>query len=497
MERGEVLGGRYELAKRLGRGGMGEVWAGRDRTLRRDVAVKVLDLAGAASADLAKRFEREAVAAAQINHPNVVALHDFGVHEGAFFLVMEKVEGATLTEHIAGEAPMSLARALAIAEGICVALAAAHQAGVIHYDIKPHNVMLTPDGRVKVVDFGIAGFLDRPTALAPSSQLLPAGTPEYSAPEQFLTERGDERSDLYGLGGVLFAMLTGHPPFTGPNSLAIVRHKIDEDAPSLDRLRPDLPPAVSGLVADLLERDPEHRPRSAHRVHKILTRLREDAAARTQPRRPVEKPPKPRRGFDVAWTRADIVPSALGGRLFVLWIALCAVATAAAITYVARTPGGDGRNPAEGVLALLVFADIANAFFLPMWLLEWALRRRVTGWSLHVGPQHIATRQEGGPERRFVWEHVQRVTIGHLQVTPEFAPSHSYETVQIRLTDDSRRPLHMRPTGWFHPNEDKSLIVEDGGFHACIFGPMSETQWGELTEALVRYGGERWAGVTD
>ncbi|WP_128504789.1 serine/threonine-protein kinase [Streptomyces inhibens] len=274
MERGELIAGRYELIKRLGRGGMGEVWAGRDHSLRRDVAVKLLALHDAPHPELALRFEREAVAAAQVNHPHAVALHDRGVHEDALFLIMEKVEGATLAEHIRDESPMPPARALEIAHGICAALVAAHRAGVIHYDIKPHNVMITPDGHVKVVDFGIAGFIQTMFTVMGSSQLTPAGTPEYGAPEQFLTERGDARSDLYAFGGVLFAMLTGRPPFTGHNALALVRLKLDEDAPSLASLRPDAPPALTALVAELLARDPQRRPQSAQQVLERIGRLR-------------------------------------------------------------------------------------------------------------------------------------------------------------------------------------------------------------------------------
>lgn len=279
MQRGELVAGRYELVERLGRGGMGDVWAGRDRTLRRDVAVKLLVLDATVPPDLPHRFEREAVAAAQINHPNVVALHDFGVHEDLLYLVMERVEGATLAAHLGDWGPMEPARVLEVAQQICEALAAAHRARVIHYDIKPHNVMLTRDGRVKVVDFGIAGFVHLPYTLVPSEQLAPAGTPEYGAPEQFLTERGDERSDLYALGSVLFALLTGRPPVTGPNGYAVMRRKLDEEAPSLGTFRPDLPPDLIRLVADLLRRDPARRPPTAEAVEYRLRRLRATTGA--------------------------------------------------------------------------------------------------------------------------------------------------------------------------------------------------------------------------
>ncbi|MBZ2408298.1 serine/threonine protein kinase [Streptomyces sp. L06] len=201
MERGKLVADRYELIGRLGRGSMGEVWAARDRVLRRDVALKLLVPEGTAQADLRRRFEREAVAAAQIVHPNVAALYDRGIHDDAVFLVMEKVDGRTLTACLQAESPFPLTRAVAVADGICAALEAAHRAQVIHYDIKPHNVILTGDGRVKVIDFGIAGFVQAAFTVARSTQLTPAGTPEYGAPEQFLTERGDERSDLYALGG--------------------------------------------------------------------------------------------------------------------------------------------------------------------------------------------------------------------------------------------------------------------------------------------------------
>ncbi|WP_442814290.1 protein kinase domain-containing protein [Streptomyces sp. NBC_01808] len=190
MQTGERMAGRYELVRRIGRGGMGEVWAGRDHDLHRDVALKLLVLDDDPSGDLPARFAREAVAAAQISHPNVVALHDRGVHEGVLFLVMEQVDGPSLSKVIQQEGPLETGRALELADGICAALAAAHAVGVIHNDIKPHNVMLTSEGRVKVVDFGIAGFLQTAFSLVRSTHLAPAGTPEYAAPEQFDAERG-------------------------------------------------------------------------------------------------------------------------------------------------------------------------------------------------------------------------------------------------------------------------------------------------------------------
>ena len=279
MQRGELFAGRYEIITRLGRGGMGEVWSARDRNLRRDVAVKLLFLDDAGAGDAVRRFEREAVAAAQISHPNVAVVYDRGVQDGVLFLVMERIDGTTLSQTLRDGTALPVPEALRIAARICDALLAAHKAGVIHYDIKPHNVMLAADGTVKVVDFGIAGFVHSQFTVARTSQLAPAGTPEFGAPEQFLDERGDERSDLYALGGVLFFMLTGRPPFQGRNGIAVMLRKRDEPAPRIDELTPNVPQALTELVVELLERDAARRPQTAAEVSARLAAIEKEIEA--------------------------------------------------------------------------------------------------------------------------------------------------------------------------------------------------------------------------
>ena len=275
MERGTLLRGRYEVLERLGRGGMGEVWAGRDRELSRDVALKLLPVHEDSPADLTARFEREAVAAAQVNHPNVVALYDRGAHADTLFLVMELVDGVPLSTLIETSGVLPLARTLELAEQVCAGLEATHRAGVVHFDVKPQNVMITGAGTVKVVDFGIAGFLQaQRLSVVRSSRLAPAATLEYAAPEQFTGEHGDARCDLYALGGVLFTMLTGHPPFPGKTAWEVMAAKISGDAPRLDKVRPGLPPALVDLVAQLLERDPAARPLSARDAGRRLAWMR-------------------------------------------------------------------------------------------------------------------------------------------------------------------------------------------------------------------------------
>ncbi|NUS73139.1 MAG: protein kinase [Corynebacteriales bacterium] len=271
VERGALIAGKYELQELLGRGGMGEVWAGRDKDLHRQVAVKMLVGSDGAAPELLRRFEREAVATAQINHPNVVAVYDRGLHDGTPYLVMEHIGGVTLTDCMREPAMMHPARALTIAQGVCAALVAAHRAKVVHYDIKPSNIMLAVDGGVKVVDFGIAGFTQAHTfTVAPTSLLTPAGTAMYGAPDQFLDQRGDERSDLYALGSVLYALLVGAPPFTGPNDLSVVRRKLDEEPPWINTLRAEIPESIARLLNELLQRDPANRPQTAEIVYQRL-----------------------------------------------------------------------------------------------------------------------------------------------------------------------------------------------------------------------------------
>lgn len=523
MEHGELITGRYKLVERLGRGGMGEVWAARDHTLHRDVALKLLDLDGSVHPDLPRRFEREAVAAAQINHPNVVALYDRGTHQDLLFLVMEKVDGATLSDHIQAETPMPVARALELASGICSALVAAHQANVIHYDIKPHNVMLTPDGQVKVVDFGIAGFIQTAFTLARTSELAPAGTAEYGAPEQFLTDRGDERSDLYALGSVLFALLTGRPPFTGRPAMAIVRQKLDEDAPRLDSLRPELPPALSGLIAELLDRAPARRPASARQVHERLRHIwaSVDATVRspvpdfaTRPAEPeqIVAPPGPTRRrpedpspVEVSWTGKEPL-STYDRRLANLdWAGHAALAAISALVALVCLPLASGLRlkvlPGEdispgllpllgGVLGVILAANSAITAIYRVHtfnsgrLLE---NKNREGWTLHVGPHYIAATSDTTGRCEFTWDQVERVRFEGITSRGKYV----YTGVCIRTTDRADGPLC--PAGWPYPWPEGQVTKRaDKLFPICVLGPMPKKQRAALIEALASYGGQKW-----
>ncbi|GAA1768722.1 protein kinase domain-containing protein [Luedemannella helvata] len=266
-----ILASRYELRSALGRGGMAEVWSAYDRRLDREVAVKMMDPAGLRDPSALTRFDREARIVARLSHPNIVAVHDVGADSGTPFLVMELVTGPSVADLLAA-GPIEVPHAIDIATQICDALTAAHAAGIIHRDIKPANLLLTEHGQVKVCDFGIARITTADQVhLTGSAQTV--GTSAYMAPEQINGEPVDARTDLYALGCVLYAMLTGDPPFAGDNPFHVAVQHVRDTAPPPSSRRPGLTPAVDTLVAQLLAKQPTDRPATATQVRATLARL--------------------------------------------------------------------------------------------------------------------------------------------------------------------------------------------------------------------------------
>ena len=253
-----VLGGRYRLRRQIAAGGMGTVWEGEDLALGRPVAVKLLSDALAADPGIAERFRREARAAAGLTHPNVARVLDYGEDAQTRFIVMELLRGETLAAQLV-RGPLPPAEAAAVAAEIADALAAAHATGVIHRDVKPANVMLTPEG-VRVMDFGIAaaGWDDRLTA---TGDVI--GTPAYLAPERVAGAPANPAADVYGLGLVLYEMLAGRPPFHGPTPLATALAHVHEAPPPLEGAAPGIPPALGAACLRALAKDPGDRTTSA------------------------------------------------------------------------------------------------------------------------------------------------------------------------------------------------------------------------------------------
>ncbi|MFD4714939.1 serine/threonine-protein kinase [Streptomyces sp. NPDC058430] len=246
------------MHKAIGRGGMGEVWQATDEMLGRPVAVKLL-IAQDADPSASARFRMEAQTSASLSHPHVVGVYDFGSWEHRFYLVMELVEGGSLAHETAGGARLTPARVADIAAGAAAGLAAAHRQGVVHRDIKPGNLLLTPDGTVKLGDFGIARFLDDPAAgLTTTGQIV--GTGLYLAPERALGKNAGPASDVYSLGCVLYQLLTGNPPFRADTATSLLYQHVDAAPVAPGRLGVQLPPSFENYLLGLLAKQPEDRP---------------------------------------------------------------------------------------------------------------------------------------------------------------------------------------------------------------------------------------------
>ncbi|MFF4317509.1 protein kinase [Streptomyces sp. NPDC001568] len=267
MRVGDELAGRYRLDERLGRGGMGEVWRGHDLSLDRSVAVKVL-LEAATGDEPAARFRREATIGARLQHPGITVVHDVGRQDGRLFIVMELLSGEDLAAVLArSPGGLPVATALDLAAQTAEALSAAHAQAVVHRDLKPGNLFLLPGGRLKICDFGIAHSSDATAGWTVTGRMF--GTPAYMAPEQWRGERVDARCDLYALGCVLYALLSGEPPFgsTGSPYALMLRHV--EEAPAALPVTPD----VAALLATLLAKSPTDRPASAAKAAAALRAL--------------------------------------------------------------------------------------------------------------------------------------------------------------------------------------------------------------------------------
>jgi serine/threonine protein kinase len=267
--------GPYEIRSAIGSGGMGEVYRAHDKRLGRDVAIKILPSDAQASSDALARFEREARAVAALNHPNILAIHDVGVEGNVRYVVTELLEGETLRERIA-HGPLPPSKAVDYGIQMAYGLAAAHSRGIIHRDVKPHNVFITNDGRVKILDFGIASFLEdadpdagtRPGQLTRSGMI--PGTLGYISPEQIGGNPATARSDLFALGIVLHEMLTGVHPFARNSAPETLTAVLRDDPPSLLRTMPDITSAIASLVERCLEKQPGDRPETARDVALFL-----------------------------------------------------------------------------------------------------------------------------------------------------------------------------------------------------------------------------------
>jgi len=267
-----VLAGRYELGELLGTGGMAQVYAATDRRLGRTVAVKLLRPDLADDDSVRARFQREAHSAASLNHPAIVGVHDTGDGTAEPFIVMEFVPGRTLRETMTEGQPMAVDQALRITSDVLTALEFAHQGGIVHRDIKPGNIMITPDGVVKVMDFGISRAVTDHVTITQTV----VGTPAYLSPEHAEGRPVDFRSDLYSTGCVLFELLTGQPPFSAESPIVVAVQHIQETPRVPSTINPALSPALDEIVAKALVKDRDQRYQTAAEFRAAIEAVRAD-----------------------------------------------------------------------------------------------------------------------------------------------------------------------------------------------------------------------------
>jgi eukaryotic-like serine/threonine-protein kinase len=273
---GRLVDGRYEVVQRIARGGMATVYLAVDRRLDRDVALKVMHphlAEGRAGADFVARFRREARAAARLTHPGLVGVYDQGVDGDTSYLTMEYVDGVNLRRHLSERGSLPVGEALAVAEQVLDALGAAHRAGLVHRDVKPENVLMATDGRIKVADFGLARAVTEVTSTTTGTVF---GTVAYLSPELVVRGESDARTDVYATGVLLYEMLTGAQPFTGETPIQIAFQHVNNDVPAPSDADDAswLPVEVDELVAALAAREPEDRPADAGAALALLRRTR-------------------------------------------------------------------------------------------------------------------------------------------------------------------------------------------------------------------------------
>jgi len=337
--------GPFEVLAPLGSGGMGEVYRARDSRLGREVAIKVFPAAFSADEDRLRRFEQEARAAGMLNHPNILTIYDIGTHDGYPYIVAELLDGEELRVQM-NRGPLLVRQALDYAQQITLGLAAAHEKGITHRDLKPENLYVTADGRVKILDFGLAKLKRQPVhggvnSETPTALVSPTtnpgtviGTVGYMSPEQVLGEEADHRADIFAFGLILYEMLAGRPAFEGASAVAVMSAILRDEPPELVESNDKIPPQLDRLVRRCLEKRPERRFHSAHDLGLALEVLSATSGSRLEAQSAALS--------GAAKTQAEARGPRLPNRKRLVWIAITALLLLAAlpfvIAYIQRAP---------------------------------------------------------------------------------------------------------------------------------------------------------------
>jgi serine/threonine-protein kinase len=281
MQEGTLLNNRYQMLEKLGSGGMAVVFRARDSMLERYVAIKVLRADYTTEEGFQERFRQEARAAANLSHPNIVTVHDFGIDRGYLFIVMEHIPGTDLKSLLRRRGRFNVDEAIPLLVQACAGIGYAHRAGLVHCDVKPHNMLVTPDWRLKVTDFGIARAL---ATIHPDERSDTVwGSPQYFSPEQAAGEPPSPASDVYSLGVVLYELLTGTPPFTGATAQELARKHLDTVPIPIREYLPDIPSTLEQIVDKILSKESSARYRTADQLGRVLLRF---GSQRDQPAAP-------------------------------------------------------------------------------------------------------------------------------------------------------------------------------------------------------------------
>ncbi|VTT97312.1 serine threonine protein kinase : Putative serine/threonine protein kinase OS=Gemmata sp. Wa1-1 PE=4 SV=1: Pkinase [Gemmataceae bacterium] len=412
--------GDYQLLRRIGAGGMGQVYLARQLSLKRDVAVKLLRNDLATNPTALKRFQAEAEAVAKLNHPNIVHIHQIGEHAGTRYMVLEYVEGRNLREYLVRKGPPDLAVTLSVVRQVVLALQKAHEEGIVHRDIKPENILVTRKVEVKVTDFGLSRFFDGGKAAHNLTQSgVTLGTPLYMSPEQVQGKPVDHRSDVYSLGVTCYHLLAGEPPFKGVTPFDVAIKHVQETPRPLAEVRPDLPPDLCAMVHRMMAKAPDARYQSAREILRDLVRVRDGLAVSATPPAPLSFSATQTNGVPVPSGAVPTTPSATvpltgpvpaappvrWGRWAVAAVGCAASLAAGVLVYAKVNPPHDaGAAPAAGLPDIRppekivstrereLIAALENRGTSP---------EKVVRWSIELGLLYVRERRLDEAEARF------------------------------------------------------------------------------------------------
>ena len=457
--------GPYEILDLLGSGGMGEVYRARDPRLGREVAIKVLPSSVSGDPDRVRRFEQEARAAGVLNHPNITAVHDIGTEEGSLYVVSELLEGETLRSRVAGGA-VSTRRAVDYALQLAQGLAAAHEKGIIHRDLKPENVFVTKDGRVKILDFGLAKLTQRgdgagpqtslPTATAGTEPGVVMGTLGYMSPEQVRGRPADARSDIFSFGAILYEMLSGKRAFHGDSAADTMSAILKEDPPELSVTGKNVSPGLDRIVRHCLEKSPEQRFHSAHDLAFDLEALSSASSASVQP---IPGPAHPRKVRPALLLAAALLLGAalgafLGGRLF-------RPPTPGAPTLSYLTFSGNDWGPSASPDGKLIAFASSRDGTAKVWLKELAGGNEV---ALTSGPDEVPRFSSDGSAIFFLRNEASKQTLYRVPIVGGEPRRLRQNTPGAEVSPDGRWiALSSQPLPGAQRNPVLSIASADGG----------------------------------